>query len=134
MIKCEGKPDCLGIAVVVSIIIGIIAAFLTITGVIFILPVFLWVMLGTAIGYIAVSLLSVAIDGRNTAYHCSETTLGAALISAVGTVLFSLILLAIPFAPASVVGAIFNGLLFFSFFTLLTSTVCLVKCLAKTNS
>lgn len=134
MMKCEGKMECLGIAVVVSIIIGIIAAFLTITGVIFILPVFLWVMLGTAIGYIAVALLAVAIDGRNTAYHCSETTLGAALISALGTVLFALILLAIPFAPASVVGAILNGLLFFSFFTLLTSTACLVKCLAKTNS
>lgn len=133
MMKCEGKIDCLGIALVLSIIVGIIAAFLTITGVIFILPVILWVMFGIAVGYIGVALLAVAIDGRNTAYHCSETTLGAALISALGTVLFSLILLLIPFAPASVVGAILNGLLFFSFFSLLTSTACLVKCLAKTN-
>lgn len=133
MINCGEKKDCLGIALVISIIIGIIAAFLIITGVVSVLPVFLWVMFGIAVGYIATILLAVAVGGRNTAYNCAETSLGAALISALGTVLLALVLLLVTFSATSVAGAIINGLLFFSFFTMLTSSACLIKCLAKTN-
>lgn len=128
---CNKRFECLGVAFVISIIVGIITAFLRITAVITVPPVFLWITFGVAVGFIAVTLLSFALSRKNT--DCVETALGTALASALSTILFSVVLLAITFVATSIVGAIITGLLLLSFTLLLTSTACLVKCLAKVN-
>lgn len=125
---CENRYDCTTLGVVASLIIGVIAAFLTITAVITVTPAFLWVLLGVAIVYITVALLSVSLS-RGRAYCCGS--LGAALIGALGTILFSIILLGVTFAATSVIGAIFVGLLLFFFSLLISATVCYIKCVAS---
>ncbi len=125
---CENRYDCITLSVVASLIIGVVAAFLTITAVIALTPAFLWVLLGVAIVYIAVALLSVSLRGGRS-YCC--TSLRTALIGALGTILLSVILLGITFAATSVTGAIFVGLLLFFFSLLITATVCYIKCVAS---
>ena len=58
---CNCRNNCTSIAVVVSIIIGIITAFLRITGVITVTPAFLWVVFGIAVVYLAVVLATTAV-------------------------------------------------------------------------
>ena len=128
---CNKKFECLGVAFVISLVIGIITAFLRITAVITVPPVFLWATFGIAVGFIAVALFSFALSKKNTL--CVETALGTTLASALSTILFSIVLLAITFVATSIVGAIITGLLLLSFSFLLTSAACLTKCLAKVN-
>ena len=61
--RCENRYDCTGFAFVVSLIVGIIAAFLQITGVITLAPIFSIVAFGIAIVYLAVVLLATALSG-----------------------------------------------------------------------
>lgn len=129
---CPGnRYDCTALSFVASLIIGVIAAFLTITAVIEVTPAFLWVLLGIAVIYIAVALISASLRGGR-AYCCGA--LNAALVGALGTVLFSIVLLGITFAATSIIGAIFVGLLLFFFSLLITATVCYVKCITNCDS
>lgn len=50
--SCEGKRDCIALSVIASVIIGVVAALLRITGVIATTPAFLWVVFGVAVGYL----------------------------------------------------------------------------------
>lgn len=128
--NCSNRYDCVGVALVASIIVGIITAFLRITGVITVTPVFLFITLGIAVVYLAGLLLSAALTHKN---GCC-TSLAALLIGILGTVLLSVVLLAIPFAATSIVGAIITGLLL-AFVTLIfTATACLIRCLANCNN
>ncbi len=126
--SCKNPFSCTATAVIVSIVVGVVTAFLRITGVITLTPAFLWVTLGVALVYLAVTLISTAVtehcDGRCTA-------LPALLIGALGTVLLSLVLLAITFVATSFLGAFLSGLLLFFFFLTLSSTACYVKCICR---
>lgn len=126
----ENRYDCVTLSVVASLIIGVVAAFLTITAVITVTPAFLWVLFGIAVVYIAVALLSASLKG-DRAFCCAS--LKAALIGALGTILFAVVLLGITFAATSVVGAIVVGLLLFFFSLMIATTVCYVKCLSYCN-
>ncbi len=125
---CKNSLSCTAAAIITSIIVGVVTAFLTITGVITLAPVFLWVTLGVALVYLAVTLLATAVtencDGCCKALH-------ALLVGALGTVLLSLVLLAITFAATSFLGAFLSGLLLFFFFLTLSSTACYIKCLCR---
>jgi len=129
---CNGTSrfNCTYAAVVASIAVGVITAFLTIMGVIALTPAFLWVTLGVAAVYLAVVLLATAISQRHTD-HCSALT--ALLLGILGTVLFSIILLAVSFAATSVIGAIFAGVLLFFLSLTFTATACYVRCLARSR-
>lgn len=121
------NPGCVVFAVVASLIVGIITAFLRITGIITLTPAFLWVLLGIAVVYLAVALVSgTFLRNRCCADLCSIIT--ALLAAILGTVLFSVVFLAIEFPATSVIGAILTGVLLFFFFLILTSTACLVRC------
>lgn len=125
--NCPQRISCGFLAVVSSLIIGIITAFLSITGTITLTPAFLWVTLGIGVGYIAILLIASAIKG-----HGCECSCGAAstlLTGALGTALFSLVLLAITFAEASLTLAIITGILLFFLSLTLTSAACLIKCI-----
>ena len=131
MVNCGKRRDCSGIALIASLIIGIIAAFLQITAVITLTPTFYIVALGIAIVYLAVTLLAASLSRGVSECNGCCTALNAALIGVLGTILFSVILLAITFAATSVIGAIVVGTLFFFFSLLITNTACLAKCLAS---
>ncbi|MBE5922231.1 MAG: hypothetical protein E7269_05710 [Lachnospiraceae bacterium] len=124
--------SCTGIAIVASLILGIISAFLQITAAITVTTPFLWVVFGIAVVYLAVTLIAASLTQRTTSCRCS--TLNAVLIGILGTILFAVILLAIEFAATSIIGAIITGTLLFFFSLMITTTACLVKCLVNCNN
>ncbi len=132
-LSCECRNNYTGLALVTSLIIGVITAFLQITGVIAVTPVFLWVVLGIAVVYLAVTLIAVS-TGQTAGTNCICCTVTALLAGILGTVLFAIILLAVTFAATSVVGAIFVGLLLFFFSLTITATAALVRCFARCNN
>ena len=129
--NCCGRFSCILPAVVISIIVGIITAFLRFMAVVTVTPAFLWVLFGIAIVYLLV-LPIVASFVRNASVRgCVCSVLPALLTGLLGTILVSIVLLAITFVATSVLGAVITGALL-AFFTLsVTSTACLAKCAAR---
>lgn len=131
--NCSCNNNCAGIALVSSLIIGIITAFLRITAVITVTPAFLWVVFGIAVVYLAVTLVTASSLGERADVGCVCSSLSLSLVGVLGTILFSIILLAIEFVATSIIGAIITGLLLFFFAVAISSTACLIKCIAKCN-
>ena len=132
---CNCRNNCTALSVVASLIIGIITAFLLITGVITVTPAFLWVVFGIAVVYLAVVLIATAISGCETkSSGCVCSVLSALLAGILGTALLSVVLLAVTFAATSILGAVITGGLLFFVSLTLTQTACLVKCLANCNN
>lgn len=126
------RPDCTLIAVVVSLILGIVTAFLKITAAITLTPAFLWVLLGIAVVYLAVTLVVGAVS-RNRCCEGLCTIITALVVGIIGTIVLSIVLLAIEFAATSILGAVLAGALLFFFFLTVTSIACLVRCLFDCN-
>ena len=126
------KTSCTVIAIVTSLIIGIITSFLRITATITLTPAFLWVLLGIAVGYLAITLVSGAIF-RKECCNDLRTIVTTLLVGILGTTLLSIVLLAIEFVATSIISAILTGGLLFFFFLTLTSTACLVRCFLNCN-
>ncbi len=126
------RPDCTVIAVVASLIIGIITAFLRITGAITLTPVFLWVLLGIAVVYLAVTLVAAALF-RNGCCENLCRIIATLLAGILGTILLSVVLLAIEFVATSIIGAILTGALLFFFSLTVTSMACNVRCFLNCN-
>lgn len=129
LFSCERNNNCTAVAVIASIVVGIITAFLQITGVITVSTVFLWVVLGVAVVYLAVLLVTAALKGETSAFRCVCAALNAALVGVLGSVLFSVVLLAVGIVATSVTSAIIVGLLLLFASLILTSSACLVRCL-----
>lgn len=128
--NCSYRCDCTALSVVASIIIGIITGFLTFSGIITLTPAFLWVVFGIAVVYLGLSALASAGSNGFNLRACICTALSTLVIGALGTILLSLVLLAVTFAATSVIGAIFAGFLLAFFSLLITSVACLVKLLS----
>lgn len=126
--NCNFKCNCTVLALVAAAIIGVIAAFLQITGVIMVAPVFLWVALGIAVVYLG--LLVVTGGRRREEQACVCRTLGTVLAGILGTALFAVVLLAVGIVATSVISAILVGLLVFFLALTLAGSACYVKCLA----
>ena len=125
--SCGCKCNCTAAAVVVSGILGVLAAFFQITGLITVTPAFLWVVLGVAAVYLGILLLTRgAEDGRRTSCACSA--LSAILVGILGSLLLGLILLAVGITATSIVSAILLGLLLFFFSLIFTNAACLIRC------
>ncbi len=127
------RPGCTFVAVVVSLIIGVITAFLRITGTITFSTLFLWVLFGVAVVLLAATLIS----GTRFREGCCEGLCGiitALLSGVVGTILLAIVFLNLEFAIASVIGAILTGALLFFFFLAVTSAACLVRCFFNCNN
>ena len=125
------KCGCQLAAVIAGVIVGVVTAFLQITGVITVAPVFLWVTLGIAVVYLGVLVMAAALSGRGEATVCLCTSLDALLIGILGTVLLSVVLLAVGIVATSILSAILVGILLFFFTLTLASTACLVRSLAN---
>ena len=126
--NCGCKMGCPVMAILVSIIIGIITAFLTFSATIAVTPAFLWVLFGVAVVYLAITLLTASFR-YGSIRRCICDILPVLLTGILGTVLTSVILLAITFAATSVIGAIITGALLLFFSLIITTTACLVKCI-----
>ncbi len=131
IITCNCEFNCIGKSVIASIIIGVIAAILSFTGVITLTPAFLWVLFGIAVGFLALTLVAPASESREASCCCKK--LKAFFAGSLGTILTAVILLGITFAATSILGTIITGALFFFFSLLITSTTCLITCRFNCN-
>ena len=122
---CSCKSDCAALAIVASLIIGIITAFLRFTAVITVTPAFLWVILGIAVVYLAITFIKSSFMRRSS---CICNNIPVLLTGILGTILTSIVLLAIEFAATSVIGAIITGITLFFFSLIPTATACIIKC------
>ncbi len=131
MYNCNCRINCTFLAVVASIFVGIITAFLTISATITVTAPFLWVALGIAVVYLGVILLAVALTNGSGTRICICPILSVLITAILLTVLASIILLAIEFAATSILGAVITGALLAFLSLTLTSTGCLIKCIAN---
>lgn len=127
MTLCNCKCACSLFSIVAGLILGVIAAFLQITGTIAVSAVFLWVLAGVAVGYLGILLLSAALQPQGARCGCTCAALNTVLAGIAGTVFFAAVLLAVDIPAASVTGAILVGLLAASFVMLISSTACLIR-------
>lgn len=128
LFNCNCKCGCTAAAILVSAIIGVLTAFLQITAVITVTPVFLWVAFGIAVVYLGVLAIAGALARREQQCSCICCAVSGLLIGILGTILFAVVLLAVGIVATSVVSAILVGLLLFFFALALTSTACFVRC------
>ena len=128
MYNCNCRPNCTFIAVLASIVIGIIAGFLTVSGILTLPTPFLWV--GLAVSLISLGLLLIlSVIPYQKITHCLCDTIRLILTGILGAILTSVILLVIDIATASVIGAIIVGLLFLFLSLIITTLACLLRCL-----
>ncbi len=130
LFNCNCRCSCTGGAVIASAIIGVLTAFLQITGVITVTPAFLWVAFGIAVVYLGVLVVAAALAGCPERSACRCTALNALLVGILGTILLALVLLSVGIVATSVVSAILVGLLLFFLTLVLTSSACYVRALA----
>ena len=110
---CENRCRCILGAIIASAIVGVLAAFFQITGVITVTVPFLWVAFGIGVVYLAVLVIAGSLQGQQSANGCFCDTLD--------------VLLAVGIVATSVVSAILVGLLVFFFALTLTATACFVR-------
>lgn len=128
--NCNFKCSCTAIAWIVSAIVGVIAAFLQITAVITVAPVFLWVAFGIAVAYLGILVAATLLARRTEEGSCKCRTLGTLLSGLLGTIALAVILLAVGIIATSVISAIGVGLLVFFLALTFTGSACFVKCTA----
>ncbi|MBE6781723.1 MAG: hypothetical protein E7540_03270 [Ruminococcaceae bacterium] len=127
--SCSCRFGCTFWAVVASVIVGVVTAFLQITGTITVAPVFSWVFFGIAVLFLVV-LTGFVLVGNGDGTCCQPcTALAALLIGALGTVIASLVILAFAFVATSIVGAVVLGIELLFFTLTLTSSACVINCL-----
>lgn len=131
---CHYQCSCRLFAVLASVIIGVVTAFLQITGTVTATPAFLWVVFGVAVAYLGVLVVAAALSGRGDPTGCVCSALNALLIGILGSVLFALVLLAVGIVATSVLSAILVGITLFFFALMLTGTACLVRYLVNCRS
>lgn len=130
MTLCNCKIRCPVLALIISAIIGVLAAFFQITAVITVTPAFLWVVFGIAVVYLAVLTVTATLRRDCQVRRCACASLQTVLAGILGSVLVSVILLAVGIVATSVLSAILVGLLLFFFSLTLTGTACYVNCQA----
>ena len=123
---CTPRCSCTVLAVVGSILVGIVTAVLVTTATVVLTPAFLWVLLGTSVGLLPFLLLYAALARREFACTCRALT--ATLVGILGTVLFAILLLGITLPATGFLLPFFAGLALFFFALTLSSLVCLIRC------
>lgn len=126
---CTDRRDCTFWAVTVSLVIGVVAAFLRITAV-FTLPTaaLIGAFVLAAVYLATVLVVSVLLRAQFEA-ACLCPAVNALLAGILVTALTAVTLLVIPFVATSIAGAIVTGILAAAVSLVLTATACLVRCL-----
>ena len=126
---CCCRRDCTTWAIVAAVVLGVLAVFLQVTGVITIGAAALTAALGVGLVALAVLLLATATAQRGDGY-CLCRSLGAALAGAIGTIVLAVTLLAFALPATGLAFLVLTGLLVAAFTLLLASVVCLIRCLS----
>ena len=127
--SCGCRRSCALAAVVASAILGVVAAFLQISGTITVTPAFLWVVLGIAVVYLGVLVVATALR-RGERQACLCSALSVVLAGILGSALFAVVLLAVGIVATSVLSAVLVGLTVAGLALTVTGSACLVRCLA----
>lgn len=122
------RPGCTGVAVIAAAVVGVLTAFLQISGVVAFSAVLIGGFLGIAVVYLAVLTVAAAL-ARNAQGCCGN--LGGALTGILGTIATAVVLLVVDIAAASVLGALLTGVLLFFFTLALAATACYARCLCQ---
>lgn len=135
ILSCGCRPNCTVWALIISAVLGVLAAFLQITGVITVAAVFLWVVFAIAVVYLGSLLAAEALARPTESRACQCSGLETLLAGILGTillavVLLAVVLLAVGIVATSVVSAILVGLLVFFFSLTLGASACYVRCLS----
>ncbi len=126
--NCNSRVDCSFLALAAAVIVGIVAAIAQFTAIVTFATVFYIVAFGVAVLFLAVLLALSPVLQRAECRGCGNFNIKLTTIGILGTIVTSVILIAVGFAATSVLGAIFVGLLA-AFFTLtVTSVICTVNC------
>ncbi len=125
---CGPRINCTTAALITSVVVGVVTAFLQILGVITVGTAFLWVTLGIAVVYLAGLVVASALSRRTGRPACTCRVLNTLLAGILGTVLLSLVLLAVGIEATSVISAIGVGLLLFFLALIVTASACYVRC------
>ena len=131
--NCSCNTGCTVLAVIASVAIGVITSLLRITAVITVGNAFLWTLFGIAVVYLAVTFLKADTLAKPSRESCICPGLSTLIVGILGTILASVVLLAIEFAATSIIGAIITGALTLFFSLIVTSTACLIKCVSRCN-
>ncbi len=126
------KSHLVKISVVISIFIGFITAMLKLAEIITFCTVFLWITFGIAVVTFA-TLVWIAAFADCDTRHCLNNVLRPLVTGIFGTMLTSVVLLAVTFTETSVAGAIITGLLTAFLTLILTTATCFVKCVADSK-
>jgi len=129
MCNCNCRWSCTLLAIISAVILGVVAAFLQISGTVTVGTAFLWVALGIGVVYLLGLVIASTTHrcGRPTDCCSSLTTLLAGIL---GTILFSLVLLAVGIVATSVLSAALVGVLVFFLWLTVASAACYVRCIA----
>ena len=133
LFNCNCKAGCTALGVLVSLVAGIAALVLTITGTITVLPVFVWAAFGIAVGALLLAFLVAAFADECGKRECGCIcrALSTLQFGALGTILTAFLLLVVDFGAISTIGAIVYGAFFFFFVLLIASISCLTRCYAN---
>lgn len=127
--NCIFKSRCTTSAILAGILIGVISAFLQITGTAIITPAFLLGSLVLAVLFLALLLLSVSLAPKTSIRECLCDVLTILLAGILGTVLLALILIASGITATSVISAILVGILLFFLTLIFTGAACFIRCI-----
>lgn len=131
MCNCNWRFNCTLTAIITAVIAGVVAAFLQILGVVTVTTTFLLVALGVGVVYLAVGVLaSASLRRADTRPCCLCRNLNTLLVGVLGTILASLILLAVGVTATSVLSAILVGLVLFFLWLTFAASACFIRCAA----
>lgn len=130
MCNCNCRWNCTLFAVISAAILGVVAAFLQISGTITVTAAFLWVTLGIGVVYLAGLTVASTRCRCTDATSCLCRALDALLAGVLGTILLSLVLLAVGIVATSVLSAVLVGVLVFFLWLTVASAACYVRCAA----
>lgn len=128
--NCKCRCVCTVYAILSSILLGIVAALLSICRCIYPKPIFFWVLLGISVLYLAVLMIVSAFKKEERQCPCKSRILNTLLAGILGTVLLCVLLLGIGHGIPYGLEAVLFGVLIAFFSLTVTSTACLVKILA----
>lgn len=126
--------NCTAIGIIISIVAGIIGAIVLATTTPVIPVAIYWGALVTALVYLAVVLIAVAISRLVGTGSCLCDTLPTVLTGIIGTIILSILVLVINIATITLPLAILIGVLIAFIGILLSGLVCLITCIAGCNS
>ncbi len=125
---CNTRVDCAFLAIAAAVIVGIVAAIAQFTAIVTFATVFYIVAFGIAVLFLAVLLALVPVLYRVSCQNCCNSNIKLTTFGILGTIVTSIVLLAVGFAATSGLGAIFVGLLAGFFALTVTSIVCTINC------